>query len=85
MTSPRKVLERILLARSDQNIRFDDLCRLLTAIGFACRINGSHHNFHHAQLVEIVNLQPLPTGQAKAYQVRQVRKLLSEYGLALPE
>jgi hypothetical protein len=85
MTSFAKLLDRILLARSDQNIRFEELCRLLTALGFASRIKGSHHIFHHPQLIEIVNLQPLANGQAKAYQVRQVRKLITDYGLTLPE
>jgi hypothetical protein len=32
-------------------------------------------------VVEIINLQPLRSGKAKAYQVRQVRNLLVRYKL----
>ncbi len=45
------------------------------------RIGGSHHFFRKAGLREVINLQPVG-GQAKPYQVRQVRKVLLTHGLA---
>ena len=32
--------------------------------------------------MEILNLQPLPSGKAKAYQVKQVRNVIINYRLA---
>lgn len=85
MTSSTKLLEKILLARSDQNVRFDDLCKLLAQLGFQVRVRGSHHIFYRDGIPEIVNLQPQGSGLAKAYQVRQIRKLILAHDLRLPE
>jgi hypothetical protein len=38
-----KVLERVLSRTSDANIRFDDLCHLLSSLGFEMRVRGNHH------------------------------------------
>lgn len=73
MASLPKILTAILSGRSDQNLRFNDLRRLLLAIGFQERIRGDHHIFTREGIIEIINLQPLPGGSAKAYQVKQVR------------
>jgi len=71
----------VLSGRSDANLSFADLCGLLEHLGFAERIRGDHHIFTRDGLAEIINLQP-KDGQAKPYQVKQVRKLIAEYGLA---
>lgn len=52
-------------------------------MGFSERIKGSHHIFSRDGIPEILNLQPLPGGGAKPYQVKQVRQLVSQYGLTL--
>jgi len=52
-----KLLARILAGASDANIRFDDLCRLLSHLGFEERIRASHHLFRKAGIEEKVNLQ----------------------------
>lgn len=78
----RRVLTRILSGAADRNIRFDDLRRLLVALGFAQRVRGSHHIFTRQGVVEIINLQPREGGMAKPYQVRQVRDLIVKYRLA---
>ena len=83
MASLPKVLESLLSGRSDRNLRFADLRRILLAMGFSERTSGGHHIFHRQGVVEIVNLQPLPGGKAKAYQVKQVRQLITKYGLKL--
>jgi hypothetical protein len=75
-----KTLDRILRGNADANIRFSDLCALLKHLGFAERIRGDHHIFTLPSVVEILNLQP-QGGKAKAYQVKQVRGILTSYRL----
>ena len=45
------------------------------------RTKGDHHIFYREGIEEIVNLQPLKDGKAKAYQVRQVREIIHKYKL----
>ncbi len=75
-----KLIEQILLAQSDANIAFDDLCGLLDRLGFEKRIRGSHHIFRKAGIEERINLQR-DGSKAKRYQVKQVRNLLIKYKL----
>jgi hypothetical protein len=58
-----KVLEQVLSGRSDANVRFADLCRLLIALGFVERVRGSHHIFSREGIPEIINLHPFPVGK----------------------
>ena len=80
MNISKRLLQRILSRRSDANIRFDDLRGLLRNLGFAERISGSHHIFRKQGVVERLNLQR-DNGQAKPYQVRQVRRVILKYKL----
>ena len=80
MNRHERLLHTILRGRSDANIRFSDLRALMTHLGFEERIRGSHHLFDKDGIVEIVNLQN-QGGQAKPYQVRQVRQLILKYKL----
>jgi HicA toxin of bacterial toxin-antitoxin, len=76
-----KLLRLIMDGRSDGNIRFVDLCYVLSKAGFTLRSGkGSHHIFFKDGIPEIINLQPA-SGMAKAYQVKQVRDLLVKYRL----
>lgn len=75
----KKILEKILSGLSDRNIRFRDLPKLLTDFGFSKRIKGDHHIFFREGVEEIINLQPLRDGKAKAYQVKQVRTIILKY------
>ena len=75
-----KFRQEILLAESDANLSFKDLCHLLRRFGFRERINGSHHIFSKPGVEEILNLQPKGKN-AKAYQVGQVRDLILKHGL----
>jgi hypothetical protein len=81
MARSAKTLDRVLRGVSDANIRFDELCRLLKRLGFAERIRGDHHIFTRDGVAEILNLQPRGS-LAKAYQVKQVRNVIVQYGLA---
>jgi hypothetical protein len=77
-----RILARVLSGTSDRNIRFSDVCSLLHTFGFEERVKGSHHIFMKDGVVEIINLQPLSGGQAKPYQVKQVRDIVVKYKLA---
>jgi predicted RNA binding protein YcfA (HicA-like mRNA interferase family) len=60
----------VLRGSSDTNIRFSEIRALLSRLGFAERIKGSHHI-----------LQPRKS-LAKPYQVKQVRKVPGRNKLA---
>ena len=75
-----KALRRLLSSSADANIDFQDLCRVLTHLGFELRIKGSHHIFHREGIPEIINLQPRGS-LAKPYQVKQVRDVLTRHHL----
>jgi len=75
-----KLILKILRGASDTNIGFDDLCELLKRLGFQERTRGSHHIFRRKGIEEKINLQK-DVGEAKPYQVRQVRSLLIKYKL----
>ncbi|MBI4027181.1 MAG: type II toxin-antitoxin system HicA family toxin [Verrucomicrobia bacterium] len=81
MSRHEKVLEKVLGGQSDANIRFADLCSLLSRLGFVMRVKGSHHLFVKNGVMAQINLQADGT-MAKPYQVRQVRKILQNYPLA---
>ena len=75
----KKILNKVLKGLSDRNIRFQDLKKLLNDLGFSMRTKGDHHIFYREGIKEIVNLQPLKDGKAKAYQVRQVREIIHKH------
>jgi len=75
------ILEKILTGLSDKNIRFSELRSLVLSLGFDERIKGDHHIFTKAGIPEILNLQPLRDGMAKAYQVKQIRSIILKYKL----
>ena len=80
MSRNERLLRRILSARADANIRFGDLRSLMIYLGFSERIRGSHHIYDQEGVVEIINLQR-HGGDAKPYQVKQVRRLIVKYQL----
>ena len=80
----QKLIGTILSGRSDNNIPFDQLCRLLCKLGFNERVKGSHHIFYREDLVDIINIQA-KGGRAKSYQVKQVRKLILTHKLFLED
>ena len=81
MSWVEKVLDRVIRGASDANIRFDDLRSVLLHLGFIERVRGDHHIFSRDHVPEILNLQPRGN-KAKAYQVKQVRGVTVEHGLA---
>lgn len=80
----KRVLRDIPNGSKDASIRFADLCRLLRDLGFAERTKGSHFVYTRDGIPNIVTLQGYG-GFAKRYQVRQVRRLINDYGLEIEE
>ena len=58
----------------------DELRALMQHLGFEERVRASHHVYRKAGVAEKVNLQR-DGGNAKPYQVRQVRRLILKYKL----
>ncbi|MDO8252369.1 MAG: type II toxin-antitoxin system HicA family toxin [Rhodoferax sp.] len=82
MSQLEKLLLRLLRGTSDTNIGFDELCGLLTHLGFTVRVRGSHHVFSKPDVVEQINLQR-DGSNAKPYQVKQVRNIIVKYKLEI--
>ena len=80
MSKWEKVLDQILRGTNDANISFDDLCGLLTRMGFEKRTKGSHNIFRRDGIEEMPNLQR-DGNKAKPYQVRQVRNVILKHKL----
>jgi len=81
MSRWRKVLDLVLRGTSDATIPFDDLCGMLSRLGFDERVRGSHHIFTRPDVAEILNLQA-KNASARPYQVRQVRQVVTRYRIA---
>ena len=79
-----RLIQRILRGQSDADIRFADLRTLMRRMGFVERIRGSHHVYRKQGVTEKINLQS-DDGNAKPYQVRQVRRLIHKYKLGNDE
>ncbi len=79
MSKAEKLYEKLIAGRSDANFSFDDLCTLLTKLGYTARKKGSHIIFQRGP--SFLNLQPSTGGKAKVYQVRQVREELQKLNL----
>ena len=80
MSKHEKLLERLRDSQRDASWDFAELCQLLQKLGFEMRIAGSHHFFRKPSVADVINLQPSGS-QAKAYQVRQARKVLEAHRL----
>jgi hypothetical protein len=80
MSKVEKLFDKLMAGRNDANFSFDDLCSLLTKLGYNARTTkGSHMIFQRGS--SFLNLQPTAGGKAKAYQVRQVRQELQNLNL----
>lgn len=80
MGKHEKTLLRILRGGSDANIGFNDLRGLLLHLGFEERVRGSHHIFFKSGIEELINVQRSGIN-AKPYQVKQVRSVITRHGL----
>lgn len=79
----RKLLQKVLNAQA--NVRFSEAQALVEAFGFRLRrVSGSHHIYGRTGIPEQINLQEVG-GKAKAYQIRQVLKLVERYNLQIED
>ena len=84
MSRAEKLAAKLLTGRSDKNFSFDDLCYIIERAGFECRGGkGSHRIYAKQGVAEIINVQPRGGGEAKPYQVKQVRELLVKYRIEI--
>ena len=81
MSQNEKLLLALLSGKSDSSFPFSDLRKALEILGGICRIRGDHFIYSFAGIQRAINIQPLPGGKSKPYQVRQVREFIIEYGL----
>ena len=77
----KNILEKVLSCLNDKNLNFNDLKKIILDLGFTERIKGSHHIYFKTGIIEIINLQSLKDGKAKAYQVKQARNIILKYEL----
>ena len=81
----RKRLLRRLSQGAVYNVAFADFTDLLEGFGFRlARSSGSHFIFSSPGIPEVVNIQPI-RGEAKAYQIRQILRLVERYNLKLED
>ena len=80
-----KFRARLLDGRFDKGIRFSELVAYLEYLGFSTRTRGSHQIFYRTGIEEQVNLQKSSEGNAKSYQVKQVRELIVRYRIGADE
>lgn len=57
MAKDEKLLRKILSGRSDANVPFQQLRRLLADFGFQERVRGSHHVLVREGIEELLNRQ----------------------------
>jgi hypothetical protein len=56
MSIAKKFISKFISGKSDSNIDFNDLRKLLLHFGFRERIKGSHHIFNKEGIDEIINI-----------------------------
>ncbi len=81
MDKHEKLLKKILDGKSDNNIKFIELCNMLEAYDISLdRIRGDHYIFVDDIMKRIVDIQPdkRDRSKAKAYQIKQIRKLFMD-------
>ena len=78
---PRVLLERLRKGHFN-NVRHSDFIRLIESFGFELdRVRGSHSLYLHSGKNVRLNVQPLPNGDAKGYQLRQFLAVVDKYDL----
>lgn len=77
----QKIYNDVMSGKSDNNIHFSDFRNLIIDLGFDfIRQNGSHLQYFHHDINAFMNIQK-DGSKAKGYEVRQLRKLITKYGL----
>lgn len=83
MSKFEKLLLKVLSGKSDKNLSISDLKTLLIQLGFQERGGaGSYTIYKREDIPEMINIQATKDGQAKPYQVKQIREIISNYKLS---
>lgn len=75
-----RTYEKVMSAKSDNNIRFNDFYNLLLELGFVHRnTKGSHIQMTHRSgaFISIQNNE----GKAKGFEVKELRNKIKQYNL----
>jgi len=72
--------DMVMNGNSDNNIRFNDLRKLLDSLNFEYRVKGDHFIYYRDDIPEIINIQP-KGNKAKGYEIKQIRLLFKRYGI----
>jgi hypothetical protein len=80
MSKGEKTFEKVMSGRSDENISYDELCSILTKLGFDHRQQGTSHRIYQLGAA-FANVQEGSAGKAKGYQVRQIRRHLKNLNI----
>ena len=76
----KNTYDMVMSGKSDSNIRFIDLQKMLKNLAFLYRVTGDHFIYYRNDIPELINIQP-NGNKAKAYQVKQIRLLFKKYGI----
>jgi predicted RNA binding protein YcfA (HicA-like mRNA interferase family) len=83
MSKFEKMLLKLMSGKSDNNLSINELKSFLNQLGFIERqASGSHTLYKKTGIPEIINIQSTKDGQAKPYQVKQIRDIILKYKLA---
>ncbi len=80
MSKRERLSQTILRRPSDASVRFSALGALMQHLGFEERICASHH-LYGGKVLQRRSICSAATESAKAYQVRQVRRLILKHEL----
>ncbi len=76
----KNTYDMVMSGKSDNNIRFADLQKMLDNLSFGHRIKGDHFIYYRDDILEIINIQPM-ANKAKGYEVKQIRLLFKKHGI----
>ena len=81
MSRYEDIREKILSGNSDNNVSETEMRFFLSKIGAKHkRTKGSHIICRIDGVPRLINIQPI-NGKIKAYQVKQIRNIVREYGI----
>ncbi len=77
-----KMVLKILSGKSDNNLSLKELKAFLIKLGFEEReAAGSHTIYKKKGIPDAINVQSDKSGNAKPYQVKQIRQIILKYKL----
>ena len=83
MAKARAILEKVMSGQG--RIQFKEFQKLLAKLGFRLdRVRGSHHIYVHSKVTRPLSIQPIGN-EAKPFQVRQLRDMITEFGLGIED